>query len=1382
MTQRAEGKGSVARRNLKSTCIVVLGMHRSGTSPMTRVLNLLGAERLANVMAAAVGNATGHWEPQTLLDYHNSLLTELGSIWRDWQSLDLTVLPPERRKEVRSDLGQTITEEYGDAPRFVIKDPSICRFVRLYIDLFNGIEIRLVPILTVRDPLEVIASLETRRQMWPEGQTRAGGALLWLRHVLDAEYETRDLARLIIPSKAIQSDWRTAISGLDRLEIPFPALPDEVAEEIDDFVRPELRHHAHSSKEVALNPLLGAGVDQTYAAVRQLVRRPGSKWALADLDAVRTSFDRSTPILSGLIEPARERATAAQQAVKQLQATWLGAETARSELNARLVEFEPAQQRVRRQAEASENACSLAEEEIRRFTCEREAYRAALRTVGAQLHAPSLDRNVALAMAEALRGSISDLEIAFAKSRQKVDEKSRAHAQFAELLEHERQERSALSVKFEELRAHTSSIRGDIKRANARIDDLAAAAQNRAERFEKARNALAEHDGDHRDLETLIEANALHRTKDRMALKRALSCFDLLTGQLATLEQDLRSGAIRLTETEVQLARAKTQSSRHSERANRAEKELMRLAEQVQMERSRGDVLAARNAELQAAIASQSHLWDDVRKLEGDLWRRTREVEIAQAEFDRAVHEYRNSTSWKLTSPLRALSRGTRAIARYVSAAPAAIRLGGGGVPTLRKAMCVYRREGSAGIAERVRRIYGQHAGGQLRMPTPSEKIALSDETMRGSIAGLRFTPIEVPEVSVIVPIYNQLDYTLRCLKSLQQLKTDLTFEVIVMDDGSWDQSELVLSAIDGLRYVRNPENLGFLRNCNKGSTLARGRYLVFLNNDTEVDPNWLTAMHATFKEHGDVGLSGSKLIYPDGRLQEAGGVIWDDASAWNWGRLKDPAHPIYNYARDADYVSGASIMIERDLFEKLNRFDERYKNAYYEDTDLAMAVRQAGLRVMYQPKSVVVHHEGISSGTDEAAGIKRFQAVNRDSFRHKWADALGGFWPNGTTPYLASDRRVVGHVLIIDACTPTPDQDSGSIDMLNLIRILISLGYRVHFIPQTNFAHFDGYTDELQKMGVECVYAPYYRSVDEYLSERGDMFDHVILARITVAHETIEAVMRICAKAQLVFYTVDLHFLREQREAEFTRDNGKIAAAAETKRRELAIMDKVNATIVLSEAERTHLLNMGKTNIHAVPLIREAVEPADVPFEARNGVLFIGGYQHPPNTDAVDWLCDEIWPEVRRLCADKGTDPITLHIYGSKMPDRFSNYEGDDVKVHGYVNDLAAAFSEVQLSVAPLRYGAGLKGKIATSFGYGVPVVGTTIAFEGISNRKYDLSPAIAETPADIAARIVEIVGDPQLWLSLSMLARSVFADSYQIDRLAKSIEQILSHSPQAR
>ena len=250
-------------------------------------------------------------------------------------------------------------------------------------------------------------------------------------------------------------------------------------------------------------------------------------------------------------------------------------------------------------------------------------------------------------------------------------------------------------------------------------------------------------------------------------------------------------------------------------------------------------------------------------------------------------------------------------------------------------------------------------------------------------------------EASLIIPVFNQVAYTRKCLDQLQRLLPDtVQAEVIVVDDASTDETPAVLADLARawplLQVHRNAGNLGFIHSCNRGAEAASKPFLVFLNNDTVPQPGWLVALLNTFRHYPEAGAVGGKLIYPDGTLQEAGGLIFSDGSGWNFGR-NDPApdHPLYNHVREVDYCSGALLATRRSLFMAVQGFDRRYAPAYYEDTDYCFRVRQEGYKVYYQPESVVIHFEGASSGTDVAAGIKRYQTINRQKFVARWRDAL---------------------------------------------------------------------------------------------------------------------------------------------------------------------------------------------------------------------------------------------------------------------------------------------------------------------------------------------------------------------------------------------------------
>ena len=632
------------------------------------------------------------------------------------------------------------------------------------------------------------------------------------------------------------------------------------------------------------------------------------------------------------------------------------------------------------------------------------------------------------------------------------------------------------------------------------------------------------------------------------------------------------------------------------------------------------------------------------------------------------------------------------------------------------------------------------------------------------------FQNMEQPIISVIVPVYNEIVQTIACLQAISQQRINVPYEVIVADDKSPDPFHKILERVDGLRYFRNSENLHFLRNCNQNAVHARGQYLVFLNNDTIVKPGWLQSLYDTFLEHGNVGVVGSKLIYPDGKLQEAGGILWEDASGWNWGKGQNASHPLYNFVRDVDFVSGASLMIPTELWREIGGFSESLEKAYYEDADLCFRVRKMGHRVLYQPSSEVTHIEGLSSGTDLTQGAKRYQVINHKTFFDDWKDTLKSHLPNGTTPLVASDRLVKGHVLYIDATTPEPKNDAGSVNAAYSMRALIELGYRVHFIPGSNFAHWGDATKELQSIGVECIYHPFYSNMKSFLKERGDMFEYIIVSRAECADLFLPSLLKHCPNAKIIYNTVDLHFMRMEREAKTFNDNEILAAAKSMRKKEISFMKKSHATIVLSEVESTLLKKQRAIadKLYTIPLIRPESKRL-VEFRKTKDIVFIGGYKHAPNVDAVNWLVTEVWPEIQKVLPS-----VKLHICGSSMPEEFQKYASESVILKGFISDLDALLAKTRLTIAPLRYGAGLKGKVASSIGAGVPCVGTDIAFEGMAESGLGVIRQQAQTPRTLARLVQKIYLDEELWTKISLSGVDYHNKNYAYKNVSHLFEQM--------
>jgi GT2 family glycosyltransferase/SAM-dependent methyltransferase/glycosyltransferase involved in cell wall biosynthesis len=626
---------------------------------------------------------------------------------------------------------------------------------------------------------------------------------------------------------------------------------------------------------------------------------------------------------------------------------------------------------------------------------------------------------------------------------------------------------------------------------------------------------------------------------------------------------------------------------------------------------------------------------------------------------------------------------------------------------------------------------------------------------------------VDNPEVSIVIPVYNNWELTVACLRSLAFDSSAVQYEVIAVDDASTDITHDYLPRVEGLRVVQMKQNSGFIGAVNAGLNEARGRFVLLLNNDTVVLPGWLDALMRTIEVEENVGVVGAKLVYPDGTLQEAGGIIWRDGSGLNYGRGGNAEDPSYNFVRDVDYCSGACLLVRKEIFDVLGGLDRRYSPAYYEDTDLAFAARKLGYRVVYQPEARVRHAEGSSNGTDEATGVKRYQKVSREAFRQKWqTELLGQYESDPGLERVASRRTPAGHVLVVSDRVPLPDQDSGSKRMFELLLALRDLGLAVSFVPNDGQQQ-GAYSTALQRAGIEVLYGP----LDDrkLLRELAPALDVAILSRPDPTWRWQPLVRELCPETKIIYDTVDLHFLREARRAEIEADPLVARAAVRYHDMELSLARIADATLVVSAAERDVLFDEDpEIQVHVVPNIH-GEEHTGRPFEERKGVLFVGSFPHHPNRDAVHWLVEEIMPLVRL------EDPeILTYVVGSSPTEDILALESESVRILGWVPDLTNLLEHSRLSVAPLRYGAGVKGKVGESMAHGLPVVTTRLGAEGMG-LEHEHDVLVADGAQGFANEILRAYHDADLWTRLAVNGRRTIARDSSPFAIRASLAKIL-------
>ncbi len=635
-------------------------------------------------------------------------------------------------------------------------------------------------------------------------------------------------------------------------------------------------------------------------------------------------------------------------------------------------------------------------------------------------------------------------------------------------------------------------------------------------------------------------------------------------------------------------------------------------------------------------------------------------------------------------------------------------------------------------------------------------------------------------KASIIMPAWNKVEFTIRCVQSVVENTPDI-YEFIAVDNASADDTPRFLASLEGnVKVITNDENLGFIEACVIGAAAAEGEYLVWLNNDTEVRPGWLEALIDYADAHPEVGAVGSKLIYPDGRLQEAGGIIFSDATGWNYGKFQDADAGQYNFVRDVDYCSGAVLLIRRTAWDQVGGLDRFFKPAYYEDTDLCFSLRAAGWRVVYQPASVVVHVEGATNGTNTNTGVKRWQAVNHGKFLGKWREVLErDHWPS-PPQWLkqAAMRNRHKNILVVDRLLPWFDRASGSLRTFEIVKALRAAGHHVTFVAHGGKDQ-ERYAFALQQLGVE-TYAPGIGGMRTCVDKVRELvtqlrYDVAFLSFWDIAEAYAPLIRELSPATEIIVDSVDLHYVREERAAEVEQDAALRSKARDTRKRELAAYEAADTVVVVSDREKTLLeADARPSRVEVVGNIHR-VRSNPPGLEGRGGLFFVGNFQHPPNADGVRWFCNEVWPLVR----DRHPG-LVFRVAGYQAQQSLAGEHWDGVEILGHVPQLDRELDRARVMVAPLRYGAGVKGKIGEAMSAGLPVVTTAVGAEGMGIED-GTHAFVADLPAAFADAVSRLLDDDDVWQTLRRNARELASRLLSVDEVREHAARVFGGSSDA-
>lgn len=623
----------------------------------------------------------------------------------------------------------------------------------------------------------------------------------------------------------------------------------------------------------------------------------------------------------------------------------------------------------------------------------------------------------------------------------------------------------------------------------------------------------------------------------------------------------------------------------------------------------------------------------------------------------------------------------------------------------------------------------------------------------------------EWPLVSIIIPVHNKFRYTYHLLNSILNINITIPYEIIIADDMSNDETKIIEQYTKNIVILHNDKKYNFLLNCNKASKFAKGKYILFLNNDSKVYNGWLNSLVKLIESNDKIGMVGSKLIFPDGRLQEAGGIVFNDGKCSNFGRYDYSDKPEYNYVKEVDYISGASILIRKSIWEKIGGFDEKFIPKYYEDIDLAFQLRKNGYKVIYQPKSIVIHYERITKQLN--SGINHFQEINKNKFIEKWTNELK-YHETINNTFIGRDRSYnKKRILIIDRWVPNYDKDAGGRFCFLYVNLFKEIGLQVTFIGH-DFIKREPYTSILQQNGIEVLYGKeMMENIEIYLKKNLKYFKYIYLQRPDITINYIDFITK-NFKGKIIYFTHDLSQIRMYREYLITNDTQKLEIYRKFKNIENYIFLKVDIIHVVGNFEYKFLkVKYPNKTIRNLPLFFYDKLPKYIEkdFSKRQNIIFVGGFCHSPNVDAVLWFAKYIFPKIIERVPE-----IIWFIVGNNAPEEIKNLTSKNIKILGGLSDedLKNLYQQSRISIAPLRFGAGIKGKIIEAIYYQIPVVTTSIGGEGLDNSSKAL---IIE---DDSKRMSEIISE--LYINYTKLKEmsdscEIYIQKYYSKEKAKEI-----------
>ncbi len=1423
--------------------ILVLGMHRSGTSAVTRVISLLGADLPSNLMPPVKdNNEAGFWESMDVYCLNDEILAGAGSRWDDWRRFNPAWVRSPTKQAFNARVLALLERDFAGSSLFVLKDPRICRLLPFWLEVLADFGAETKCVLPIRNPLEVAASLRKR-----DGLSPVKSYMLWLRHVLDAERGSRGTQRAFVTYESMLEDWRGAVGTLSSaLDIAWPRRSATAEVEIDRFLEYRHRHHAAGDTRVFEHADLSPWVKDTYAAVRELALASDSQEAQDRLDWVRAEVDRASDALGALMraeEMAREElAQSSNERIAALE------EEAASQAD-RVAELESVRARQDESVQALQAEMSERDGQVSTLSETLQARDAQITNLGQEVH----DR---AARISALENRVAQQEGQVAELADKVSERGADVARLTDEVSRREAEVTELRDRIGHHQARIAALEDDATKGEAQAIDL-------QERLHQREAMLAERD------EELVEY------RDEVAQRVA---------QVSDLEKRLAEREVQVGRLEGALVRGEARISDLLVRLSQQAEQVGDLGQKVAELEGFGATQDQRQANLETALFARDAR---IAALEADIALRevrAREWEEANtdsrariAELSRAADRYRAQTTG-LENQLAAAQDAKRALVATRNQAlhrlDASQTSGSAQLMAPLRMLEVRWPRFVRGLAA-LPKIAWWTLG--LRLPRRLRVRRLANELLSTRLFDRDWYVEQYPDV-----VFAGRNPALHWLATgwAEGRKPGPLFDTVWYREQNADAAEAGINPLEhylrtGAAQGRQPHPLfdgawyltrypdvaatgenplaHFLR---KGSAERRDPHPLFdsawyvqVNGDVALsgvnplihyldpdvvparDPNPLFDTHWYFEQKPDlghlhtsplehyltVGASKGREPHPlfDGRwylTQYPDIATSGENPLVHYLRIgarekRDP-HPLFDAGWYLAQVDGDAEASANPLVHYLSRgaqrgldpnplFDtdwylERYPNVGKQGLNPLVHYVRWGADEGWDPgprfETALYVEQNPEVTTDKVNPLAHCLrgGLRRDSRRllpqraePQWEGPrqfppANDREPQTSAPAPETDWEALvpicpdpKRLLVIDWKPPTPDKDSGSVRMSKILDCLSARGWEIDFIGDRD-AGAPKYVESLERRGIRAIIGR--EAAVDHLARRGMEYRFAMLVRPEVFAKYAPFVRSFAVNAKVVYDTVDLHWVRFSRGAEIATDGAALAAQAESyKRLELANARSADVTVAITDDERRILLQEAPDlDVRIVPNIHEVAKRVP-PFTERKDLFFIGGFDHKPNVDAVHYFVSEILPLVTRE-----RPQIRFRVVGSNMPPEIGALASGSVEPIGYVEDVEPLFQQCRVFVAPLRHGAGMKGKVGHSLGFGLPVVTTPIGAEGIGLIDEENALICRDAPS-FAAAVLRLYTDEDLWRRLSEAGRDLIGRKFSAEVVCNQLVSLV-------